>query len=363
MIPGWKLRRELGRLFEQIASLPAFFYEPIQQARYDAWRKGQQSLRDGGAPATSKICIFLVYQPARLPDSVINTCIWLQERGYATLLVANGGLPDGSAASVESLVWKILERPNFGYDFGGYRDGMLQLEALDLRPERVVILNDSIWLPMHPRPCPLTLAEAVPDAITGLLVHTRLGIHQPDNKGMIESYFYSIPSAVLNRVEFWQFWKGLRLSNVKARVIHRGERGFSKAMHAARVPLGALSSRRVFLMLITQQDTDFLRLALQHAAYVDPPLADEGAKLLATFQDAQEWRTMALQHIERTVSRRRFNASFYMATDQLGLTNFMKKNRGALFVQMRKAALSAFVMSTLHPPDAVTLAEIRALDG
>ncbi len=362
MIPAWKLRRELRRLIDQIVSLPALIHEPIRQSRYDATLRKALELRDGGAPAAEKICVFLVYQPDAVPPSVLLTCAWLRSRGYATLLVANGGLPEAAMAQLHGLVWKVLSRPNFGYDFGGYRDGLLQVAAMGLHPERLVILNDSIWLPMHDRTCPLTLAEAIPDAITGLLMHTRRGIDQPDAEGMIESYFYSVPRKVLADAAFWQFWQSLRLSNVKARVIHRGERGFSKAMHAAGIPLAALSSRRMFLARIAAQDAAFLRLTLQHAAYIDPPLAAEGTALLAGYCADDAWRERALRHIEATVMRRRFNGSFYVAADRLGLTNFMKKNRGALFVPMRSAALRAIECGDLPCPDATIVDEITQLD-
>jgi hypothetical protein len=158
MIPGWKLRREVRRLIDHILSLPALVYEPLWQSRYDAGMQKALVLHDGGLPAKPKTCVFLVYQSGDLPESVLLTCAWLRDRGYATLIVANGGLTEAALARVRGLAWKILSRPNFGYDFGGYRDGLLQIEAMGLRPERLVILNDSIWLPMHDSPCPLAAA-------------------------------------------------------------------------------------------------------------------------------------------------------------------------------------------------------------
>lgn len=363
MIPGWKIRRELQRLIDQIASIPALIIEPIRQARYDAGREGRIKLSAAEGPEFDKFCVFLVYQPSGLPESVLKTCAWLRDRGYATLVVANGGLADAELARLQGLVWMTLQRPNFGYDFGGYRDGLLQIAEMGLRPERLVILNDSIWLPMHEAHCPLTKAEAIPDAITGLVMHTRRGIDQPDAEGMIESYFYSIPATILAEPTFWNYWRKLRLSDVKARVIHRGERGFSKAMLAAGIRLTALSSRRSFLHCIGEQDAAFLRQTLQYGAYVDPALADESAALLASYRDDAAWRQLALNHVERTVWRRRFNGSFYVAADLLGLTNFMKKNRGALFPPMRQAALRAFTAGDLPPPDPAVIAEIRRLDG
>ena len=149
MIPVWKLRREIGRFVTQIAALPALIYEPFQQKRQDAERESQTRLHEGAVPVGPKVCVFLVYQPGALPQSILLTCKWLRDRGYATLLVANGGLAPEALEAVTECVWKVMERPNYGYDFGGYRQGLLHVAAIGLKPERLVILNDSIWLPLE----------------------------------------------------------------------------------------------------------------------------------------------------------------------------------------------------------------------
>ncbi len=42
----------------------------------------------------------------------------------------------------------IVERPNFGYDFGGYHDGVWLIGKLGLRLREVLFLNDSVWFPI-----------------------------------------------------------------------------------------------------------------------------------------------------------------------------------------------------------------------
>jgi hypothetical protein len=48
----------------------------------------------------------------------------------------------------QELSHMIVERPNFGYDFGGYRDGVWLIGKLGLRPREVLFLNDSVWFPI-----------------------------------------------------------------------------------------------------------------------------------------------------------------------------------------------------------------------
>jgi hypothetical protein len=364
MIERWKLRRELNRIREQIASVPAFLYEPLLQARYDRTRDLQIRISDGNIALCEKVALFLVFQPHSLADSVEETCSYLLSCGYSILLVANGGLSENSRKRLSAYVWRFLDRPNFGYDFGGYRDGIIKLDDWNISPERLLILNDSIWLPLHDESSPVLQAEEIGDAITGLLMHTRASREQldgPEVDGMIESYFFSVPATILRQDGFRRFWRDLRLSNSKVRVIHRGERGFSKAMHALAIPLSALSSRRLFLSAVSQVSPQFLRSTLHYAAYVDADFQRRGDLLLETFRPTEDWRQEALAHVFSTVRRRRFNASFYWAADRLVLTNFMKKNKGELFVRMRRSYLLAVSEGELPTPSAAIMFEVHAM--
>lgn len=366
MIKRWKLRRELNRIREQIASVPAFIYEPLLQARYDRMRDSQIRISDGNIALCEKVALFLVFQPHSLADSVEETCAHLLSCGYSILLVANGGVSENDRKRLSAYVWRFLDRPNFGYDFGGYRDGIIKLDDWKISPERLLILNDSIWLPLHEGSSPVLQAEETGDAITGLLMHTRASrerLDGPEVDGMIESYFFSIPASILRQDGFRRFWRDLRLSNSKVRVIHRGERGFSKAMHAAAIPLSALSSRRLFLSAVSQVSPQFLRSTLYYAAYVDADFQRRGDLLLETFGPTDAWREEALAHIFATVRRRRFNASFYWAADRLALTNFMKKNKGELFARMRRSYLLAVSDGALPTPPAAVMLEINAMSS
>lgn len=364
MIERWKLRRELNRIREQIASVPALLYEPLLQARYDRMRDSQIRVSDGKITLREKVALFLIFQPHSLADSVEETCSYLLSCGYSILLVANGGLSENNRSRLSAYVWRFIDRPNFGYDFGGYRDGIIKLDDWGISPERLLILNDSIWLPLHKESSPVLQAEKTGDAITGLLMHTRASRERfdgPEVDGMIESYFFSVPAVIQRQDAFRRFWRDLRLSNSKVRVIHRGERGFSKAMRAASIPLLALSSRRLFMTAISQVSPEFLQSTLYYAAYVDADFQRRGDLLLEAFRPTEAWRQEALAHVFATVRRRRFNASFYWAADRLKLTNFMKKNKGELFVRMRSSYLLAVSDGELPNPPAAVMLELRAM--
>jgi len=91
--------------------------------------------------------------------------------------------------------WRVIERPNFGYDFGGYRDGILLLEAWGIAPERLLILNDSIWMPLAPNSTLIDRFEAAEGAVIGGILHpdkVRRRVVKRVRRGFVESYLYLI---------------------------------------------------------------------------------------------------------------------------------------------------------------------------
>lgn len=376
MIPGWKIKRELVRVVTQIRNIPLRLIEPFKRKRYDRRRWDLVTLTEGAIPLKDKVCVFLLYQPKALPASVIETCDFLLSKGYSILLVANGGLKEDVIAALKPRVWTILQRPNFGYDFGGFQDGVKFLNREGIVPHHLVILNDSIWFPMHKDSRVLENLQASAFDVTGLLLHSparndtpsvikaeeehrrfklrrRLAEH-------IESYLIAVRADVFSGQGFQGFWENYAPSSSKYLTIKKGEIGFSKAMSAAGLSVGALSRRADFVRLIRMQDSHFVRTTLKYAAYSDADLEAECNALLATTPD-QAWLESAISHIVQTVERRRFNASFCWATEKFFATSFVKKNDGMLFKRSRAQFLRAMQDGALDVDSAAALGEVMAL--
>ena len=69
VIPLWKIKRELTRLSVQARAIPLAFYEPFVQRRHDASRPTEITATKGTLAATSKLAIFLIYQPDGVASS------------------------------------------------------------------------------------------------------------------------------------------------------------------------------------------------------------------------------------------------------------------------------------------------------
>lgn len=372
MIPGWKLRREAARVLEQLSALPAGVAglprrlgEPLRRRRHErTWRDACRRTQ-GEVPFGPRVAIFLVFQPRGLPGSVILTCAHLRRHGHAILVVANSALDEADRARLAPHVWRILERPNFGYDFGGYRDGIFTLQdhcaAQGCTPERVLLLNDSAWFPLRDAQDTLARLAASEADVTGININEKSapGRHAPQGEQHVESWLYMIPGATFRHPAFAAFWRDYRMSDDKGRTIRAGEVGFSRAMAAAGLTLAGLVSRPAFRAGVRAQDDGFLRDTLHYASYIDGDLAAERETLLAEPASAPGWRERALAHIERVLTRRGFHA-YCFAIDRLFGTPALKKQAQPFFRQLRRLYLEGVDAGVIAPPDAPVLAEIRA---
>lgn len=373
MVPAWKIKRELNRVKDQLLQLPRTLAALPGRLREPARRKAY--LRDfdrvtkrhaGRLPAGERIAIFLLYQPDGISASTIATCNWLISEGYAPFLVLNCPVSDTDRDRLLDLCWSLLERPNFGYDFGGYQDAIRLLNRDGLCPERLIVMNDSVWMPMQPG-----LAERLEQGlagadILGLLHDTKIidgGRNGTSDKRIysyIESYFYLLGRDTWKAPAFQKFWRDYKMSNEKANTIKHGEIGFSRAMAAAGLKLDGLCRRDLFLAQLQDKDDDFLAMMLKYAAYVDADVIRTSQRLAAQDPELPGWREAVLDHVTRTVRRRRFNASFPAAHDHIFGTAFMKKNREPIWTEMRRSYLRALEDGAVAEPPSVIRDEIEA---
>lgn len=375
MIPVWKIKRELGRLRDQVIGLPAYLAalpmrlsEPRRRAAYDRDFDRNTRLTEGDIPRAGRVAIFLIYQPNGISPSTLATCRWLSAAGYAPFLVANSQVNDTDRAKLSAECWRLLERPNFGYDFGGYRDAILLLSRWGIASEQLIVMNDSVWMPMVPDLLARVEAVANDADVVGLLQdekvrHDTKGGQAIDRRRHLESYFYLFSKAAQAHPAFLAFWQDYRMTDYKPHTIKHGELGFSWRMAEAGLTLEALTKRSVFLERLAEKDDAFLRRTLQYAAYEDRE-SIRSAKALALLDPSQPgWRGAALEHIRRAVNRRRFNACFPYAQDRIFGTLYLKKSSETIFAAMRSSYLAALADGQVAMPPAEILAEIQASVG
>lgn len=360
MIPLWKLRREWASLQQQLQAVPERLIGPWRQRRLDARFPADCHVQDGGHPLTDKVAIFLVFQPAGLSDSCRQTCEHLARQGHAVLLVANHAVMATDVERLRPWVWRFVQRPNFGYDFGGYRDGIRLLQHWGVEPAQVVMLNDSIWYPVVPSDALLPAMEASPASFTGAFRFVDPGGHDAEHAGIFLSYFFHFKRPLWQSEVFRRYWSDYVCSSNKVLTVKRGERGFSRTLMGAGVPSEGIHSRDRLMALLRGLPDEELRKVLDYAAYTDESLQRQGDALLAESPSAPGWRDRALAQLQAAVDRRNpVSTLCYAAIRWMGVP-YLKKNAGELQVRMRRQYLRAVAAGDLPHPGEAVLAEVRA---
>ena len=355
MGPKGKVGRELARIGQQVRGLVDRFTDPRAQRRLDLAVAAGLPTLTGAVPLRDKVALLLLWQPGGLAGSTLATCRWLGAAGYAPLVVSNAPLSEADRGRLREIVWRAVVRPNFGYDFGGYRDGLTQLRTWDVAPEEVLVLNDSVWLPVLPETDLLDRLARHPADVAGTILRRR------GEERFLESYLYRLRRFALEHPAFEAYWQQLLLTSNKYHVIRRGERGFSAAMRAAGLRVAGVYDDDGLMDRIVGQDDAFLRLTLRHAAHVDTGLAAECARLAAG--NGPGWRAQAHGHLRETLRKRMGYSTFPVAAVGLMQYPLLKKSGDSVAVAWRRAFLGAVAAGAVPRPPEVVLSEVRNRDA
>lgn len=372
MAPWWKVRRELARLGIQVQEWPQdlrnFFFDT---PRYDRSLRREIRRFEGGRPATPRVAVVLIYPGTGLLPSHLHTLGYLAQKGYAPFVVSNLPLPEADRARLLPAVWRYLERPNFGYDFGGYRDGVLELADEVKRLERLLLLNDSTWFPLPNTEDWLEAVEALGVDFAGAA--TNYGTPRPEHESFREivwnyrashrnfhycSFALCLRPTVLRHRGFLRYWQGLRLSDKKKRTVRRGEIGLSQWMlrngfsHAA-----TLDVRNLDRDLAALTDARLFEVARDLIIPEDPRLRALKSELLA--DPAVERRDLE-KLVLLAVSRQ--GSSYALARYAISEGHpFLKKS--PLWLSAEGSRISLRLLEELGPQAKEMLAEAHVLAG
>ena len=309
--------------------------------------------QDGGQSPRPRIAAFLIFQSGQLPQSLLETCDVLAKQGYAVLVVSNGRLKPNARAALVPRVWRVLERPNLGYDFGGYREAVMHLWDEGLDPEELLVLNDSVWMIQSVFPDFLARMSSLDADVTGSVLRSKKGMQ------WVESYFFQFRRSALRSPVFRQFWRDYRLIDSKYGVIRQGERGISVALAAGGLRIASLGGNAEFLDRMRLASDDELRLALKYAA---PLAGSEGLrrKELVSEPPSPDWRKRVIDHIGLVLDGSRvWSSQFPVAGERVMGYPFIKKSSEPVQNDWREQILRAVRDKVVPAPSPAALTEIR----
>ncbi len=359
MVPAWKARREVKRVWLKVFDRLTAPFERLVQLNYDANFPTHVRLTDGKIRPTAKLAIFFTYQPRGFAKSVFVSCEHLKDLGYTTLLVSSAPVSDADRDALLQTCWKIVERPNYGYDFGGYRDGVRVMQDAGLTPETLLIVNDSIWFPIADDSRMISNMEADDLWFNSPVFENKPGRNKKNQH--FQSYLTLVKSKALRSAAFRDYWRDYRVSSRKRVVLLRGEKGFSQAMFKAGFGGDAPSTRSILIGHLHGQTNEFLCKTLQYAAYENDDLLIEARALLESYADNDDWRDAALVHMQKALVSTQPMGAFCYACIKLLNFSFMKKSSYPVVHDgMRWQYLRAVRNGDLPAPHPDVLAEIMA---
>ncbi|WP_281968264.1 rhamnan synthesis F family protein [Roseovarius nanhaiticus] len=240
---AWKLKRELRRLGRQTLAVPRVAWEyTTLTIRYDIQAARERKVHAGERPQADEVAIYLIFPSKGVLASHLDVLNQLTADGISPILVSNLKLSQQDLATLKPLCTRIIERPNVGYDFGGYRDGVLNIADDLTNIDRLYLLNDSCWMVDSQQSWFKSVRDANVD-FCGATAHYGIRPYRAHEFRDIDwtytthfsrfhygSYALAMSTNILRDPGFLKFWRNIRLSNDKNVTVRRGETGLTQWM-------------------------------------------------------------------------------------------------------------------------------------
>ena len=358
MIESWKLKRELRRIAEHVSAIPLLIYEPIFQKIYDKNIFKNLAVLHGEKQASKQIAIFLIYQPNGLPDSIFLTLSHLAKSGFSPVVISNSPISTQDKERLRPESSLIVERMNFGYDFGGYRDAVWLLRNLEIECYKILFLNDSVWFPVFDNS---KLLEQMLASDSDYVGTQEFGEPEANRllNGFFGSYCFLVNKKLIEDNAFYMFWDNYQLSSSKEIVLRRGERKFSREMIKASASHNAIYSNKIFFKLVNELNLTETITALEELIALNPQIYAEKNVLINSLHKNESWLLRAKELIIlQSKSKNFIGSSPILSLNKLGFP-MIKKNNEQLYLKARKLIIDSIDSGRLQGINKTIEAEIR----
>lgn len=358
--PLWKIRRELDRIrMKAVLFVSRWVHDPVRKPIYDLTARWRLRVTPGQLPLNDRVAVFVIYQPKGLPGSMLLTLDHLRRSGYSVLVVSNGPLRPQDLHTLAANAALVMERPNVGYDFGAYRDGIRHLWSLNHDMSRLVLMNDSTWFPLRRDDDSLARMEALGADLAGHIFKTE--DKEDRNRDHVESHLLMCSRAFLRSREFRRFWRRYRMSDYRSTTIELGEKGLSQMAIAYRHKVASLMGREWLLRTLSDLDDASLRRVLDHTIDSFKGRQSNASYIRWLAASGEEWRGDYLAWANDALSNSRtfmISATFIMPALVYGKMGFAKKAHDIRFHMARQELLDLEASGMIPPLEEVVRSEI-----
>lgn len=311
-----KLHRELKRIVPKaLETLAEPFRHLTFLPMYELRKKHLMVVNDGDISLGDEVAIFLIFPSKGILNSHLLMLNSLIRSGITPVVVSNVPLTEPDRRLLLCFAFKLIERPNIGYDFGGYRDGVLLVSSLLPKLDRLWILNDSAWL-VEQEPSWFEAARATKKDFVATV--SNRGIHKVDieehtkiswifnsknRKFHYVSNSWCLGARIISDPSFLRFWKRLQIRQSKQLTVRRGEIGFSQWVirkgftHGATIEVNELDKE-----LESMPDTQ-LQQATRNLLMIDPAFEIVKRRVLELDVNSVEGRSQRISLCLAAVAR------------------------------------------------------------
>lgn len=344
--PLWKVKRELKRFPVSLFSKSRAALSPLHRLRYDLTAKRRVRITDGDRPVTAEPVVLLIYQPKKLLGSIFLTLEHLVKNGLSVILVANHPLDDEKLEALRPWCHKMIARPNLGYDFGGYREGVRFVLREMPEAERLFVLNDSNWFPATGDSDLIATARTAPENIYGIFQYNLP--RRPEDRHL-QSYFYRFDKQVIRSTFFHDYWKKLPLLEEKRLVVRYREVGLSKSFRRAGFTLGSYHSPADVLEAGVAMPAEDLRQVLTFLLEHDFIEGQDVVWLSTASDEEMQDRERVRAILEASNFPMNYLATHPVLNMAVMKSPILKKNRDTIFRSQRVVLRDGPLRSLLHP--------------
>jgi len=341
MVEIWKVKRELLRIWQQIKAPVSIILSPILRHWHDFRKEKLSRYTQGSLPLQNDVAVLLVYRPAGLLASHFETAKHLAKNGFAPLVIVNHKLDDSDRRALAVLSWTLIERPNTGYDFGGYRDAVLFLRERNIFPKTLVFLNDSVWYPVKKDDGLLSEVRGASCDLYGFAKDRHKRSNKPE---FIQSFFFAFKGDVIGSDVFYRYWLKLPMYNNKWAVIRLLEMKLSPYFERHGYSTDAKFEKSTFPIAIAQSERK------RQIAYLYCPEAQLGSEARQIENCLQSGAQLSLEEWQSIVALGRVDGHILKCSpallfDVLDVTMLKKLGHGH-FVKQRRAIVSGKYLDT-----------------
>jgi hypothetical protein len=189
--PRWLARSASPGAIAANFGLSSFFIKTLVRAAHQ-----------GGAPLRGRgFAVFVTFtEMPYVAEYVYRHLDFLNANGFNVIVVSNSKkINDQSLRELRLRSIAVLERPNIGYDFGAYRDGVLWTLQHFGAVDRLLLINDSVFGPVDLDSDLFDKAFAIDADIVGLLDSMEKRYH-------FQSFWLMFNRAVVASKKFEQYW-------------------------------------------------------------------------------------------------------------------------------------------------------------